>query len=75
MEWVIDINELHQLESGIVTYAKGGILDLVISSYLVSNQITKCYVELYFYVTSDHETVEIWLELKKPSSKAKVPIG
>lgn len=56
-EWVTNNNGFHQLEPGVVTYAKGGTLDLVISSSLLSKQITESCVEPQFHVTSDHKTI------------------
>lgn len=60
---------MYQLEPGIATHAEGDILHLVISSSLLSNPITECYVESCFHIISDDKTVVTWLELKKPSSK------
>lgn len=68
--WVTDNNGSLQLEPGVATHAKGGTLDLVISSNTLSEQITECYVEPYFHVTSDHETIVTRLELEKPSSRS-----
>lgn len=63
MKGVIDYNELYQLESSIVMFAKKSILYLVISSNSLSDSITECYVEHCFHVISGHKTVVTQLKL------------
>lgn len=73
-DWIANKNAIYELQVGTVTHAWGGALDLVIASNLVSQQVTECYVEPNWHVTSDHETILACLEivnpdLKKPSQR------
>lgn len=69
IEWVTNNNGAHQLKLGVSAEAKRNRLDFVISSRLLLEQVTECYVELCFYITSNRKTIITRLELEKPASK------
>lgn len=56
-EWILDYNGVKQLEPRAITHTREGILDLIISSSSIAEQITKCYVKLRLYVTGDYESI------------------
>lgn len=63
-DWVSDNYRTYKLEARIDTHIKRKMLGLVISSNTISNKITKCYIVPELYMTSDYETVFIYLEVE-----------
>ncbi len=56
-EWVANIGGSYALESGTVTHAQGGSLDLIISSRQMTKEVYQCYIDPNADTTSDHEAI------------------
>lgn len=62
-------NDKYELEVGTIIHARGGALNLVIVSNLASQEVTECYVKPNLHVTSHHEPILTYLEMKNSERK------
>lgn len=62
-DWIAEEGAFYQLEPGIATHNRNGVIDLAIASATMTPHIIECYIEPALHTTSDHETICTKIEL------------
>lgn len=69
--WVTKNGAIYELQPGTKAHNRRSTIDVVISSTLISSNITECYTKLDLYTTSNHKTIITTLGLRLAFCKEK----